>query len=301
MYVHTVSASIHSPSFSLTCYQRYVVHDGALLRSVSRFTPFTKRDGNYHRSSHFTNDLKSNKGPLKSSNIYSSLDWFQKWIDSASLDSPDLVKEVRRQMRAQVIIILYALLRPKLKDYKGPSMLPPNVHVLQPTCFDFLLDHKKKLWFLGTKVGSDCFITFGGNSFRPQWKNELMKKLTDNIIKLGEELMWRKVAKEPVSTMSFYTDTGLDVLIDETFPDWDFAKEIKDHLEGNVIRQVPPERRDTDPEDSEEEAEVDGEGEGEVEAEADDAPAGPEMAQPDHLDIEAAGEEASSSAGAGTG
>lgn len=232
------------------------VHDGALYRSVSKFTPFTRRDGNYHRSSHFTNDQKSHgKGPLKSSNLYSSLDIFQDWLTENKLEKSDFVLKLRRQIRAMVIIALYALLRPKVKGYKGPPTLPPNVIVMQPVCFDFLLDRKKKVWFLGANTGSHCYVNIGGPSFRPPWKQELMTQMTDNALQLAQEILWRKVNKLPISSMSFITQTGLDFLVDETFPDWDYAREIQDHLEGNLIRQVDPKKRSQDHADTSSETE----------------------------------------------
>jgi len=174
---------------------------------------------------------------------------------------------VRSKLKALVIYALYALMRPKIKTYANNAAMPNDVAVVQQACFDFLLDKNKHIWYLGSNTGSHCFLNMGGSSYRPPWKEKLKKDITDRSLKLAEEILWRKSTNKPISTMSFFSQMEMDVLIDETFPDWNYVQEINDHLAGKRVGQdrSPPEEGEHDEHEDEEGDEGD-----ETDAEGDD-------------------------------
>ena len=115
--------------------------------------------------------------------------------------------------------------------------LPSNAAAVQTHCFDFLLDTKKQIHLIAVSTGLHCFINMGGSSYRPSWKVKLQEALSDNTAALSEEILWRRLNNKPISTMRFFTQTGMTVLIDETFPDWDLTKEINAHMDGVQVAQ----------------------------------------------------------------
>mmetsp|Transcript_3593 Transcript_3593/g.11094 ORF Transcript_3593/g.11094 Transcript_3593/m.11094 type:complete len:198 (-) Transcript_3593:1097-1690(-) len=150
-------------------------------------------------------------------------------------------------MKARMIYALYAILKRQRASDDDPAAaeeapersesLVNNAAVVQTTCFDFLLDDKKKLYLITVATAQHCFINMGGNSFKPAWKTKMQEALSDSTAKLSEEMLWRRMNNKPVSSMKFFTQTDMTVLIDETFPDWDLTKEINAHVEGVQVEQ----------------------------------------------------------------
>lgn len=247
-------------------------HDGALLRSVAPYSAFVKRDAHYKREAHFTNDQSKHKGTLRSSSLYASLGQFQHWLNSQQKESKTFIKDsLRPRIKARMIYALYAMMRPppsasasegdSAKDsdlYGGMGMgagmgnddldnnealpkklgkLPKEVAVVQPVCFDFLLQEGgDKLWLLGAHTTAACMVNLGGDSFKPQWKVSLQTALADKLVELGEEMLWRKVSDKPLDSLpDLVTDLPLDVLIDETLPGFDPVEEMKWYAQGGHV------------------------------------------------------------------
>lgn len=90
-------------------------HDGAILRSMPKYIPFTKRDGAYKRAAHFTNAQSTHKGTLRSSSLYASLSQFQHWLNTKNKETPNFVKEsLRPRIKLRMMYALYAMLRPPI-------------------------------------------------------------------------------------------------------------------------------------------------------------------------------------------
>mmetsp|Transcript_7473 Transcript_7473/g.13001 ORF Transcript_7473/g.13001 Transcript_7473/m.13001 type:complete len:764 (+) Transcript_7473:271-2562(+) len=222
-------------------------HDGAVFRSMVKYVPFTRTDSDYKKAAHITSEQKSSgskKLVLKSSELYMSFNSLQKELTQLGRGiAGDYVSKVLRpQMKARMIYALYAILNRKHtteEDSEQPETvaLPRTTSVVQTGCFDFLLDDNMKLHLLTVATGSHCFINMGGSSFRPAWKAKLQENVSDNTAKLAEEMLWRRIYQKPMSSMRFFTKTGMTVLIDETFPDWDVTTEINNHMAGIQVEQ----------------------------------------------------------------
>jgi len=228
-------------------------HDGALLRSMPPYSPFTKRDGSYKRAAHFTNAQSTHKGTLRSSSLYATFGQFQQWLDKQHKESPTFVRDsLRPRLKARMIYALYAMMRPTSGTadlgedetaeggpadlVKKSAKLPPDVVVVQPICFDFLLDADSKLWLLGVQTTGTCAVNLGGDSFRPPWKIAMQTALADRLVDLGEEMIWRKVSGVKLDSLAnLHTDVQLDVLIDETLPGWSHVDEIKWLVHGGHV------------------------------------------------------------------
>jgi len=235
-------------------------HDGAVLRSVVPYSPFTKRDAHYKRAAHFTNDQSTHKGTLRSSSLYASLGQFQHWLNTQNMETPTFVRDwLRPQIKARMIYALYAMMRPAprtkadMEDddesdsgalgaesteiVKKQVKLPNDVAVVQPVCFDFLLQEgKARLWMLGAHANGACAVNLGGDSFRPPWKVAMQTALADRLVDLGEEMLWRKVANVKLEKLTdLITDMPLDVLIDESLPGWSYTDEINWYLKGGHV------------------------------------------------------------------
>jgi len=228
-------------------------HDGALLRSMPPYSPFTKRDGSYKRAAHFTNAQSTHKGTLRSSALYATLGQFQQWLDKQHKETPTFVRDsLRPRLKARMIYALYAMMRPTSgtadlgedeSSEGGPAdlvkkspKLPPDVVVVQPICFDFLLDAENQLWLLGAQTTGTCAVNLGGDSFRPPWKIAMQTALADRLVDLGEEMIWRRVAGVKLdSLVNLHTDVQLDALIDETLPGWSHVEEIKWLVNGGHV------------------------------------------------------------------
>jgi hypothetical protein len=242
-------------------------HDGALLRSIPPYTPFIKRDGTYKRAAHFTNAQSTHKGTLRSSELYASLAQFQLWLNKNGKESPTYVRDnLRPRLKARMMFALYAMMRgpeggteqadetettdldsedefsldPKADSgpqVKKPAKIPNDVAVVQPVCFDFLLDADNKLWLLGVQTTGTCAVNLGGDAFRPAWKVAMQTALADRLVDLGEEMLWRKIAGVKLnSAAEIFTDIGMDVLIDETLPGWSTPDELKFYANGGHIK-----------------------------------------------------------------
>ena len=247
-------------------------HDGALLRSVVPYSPFTKRDAHYKRAGHFTNDQSTHKGTLRSSSLYASLGQFQHWLNAQHKETPTFVRDsLRPRIKARMIYALYAMMRPSPRTQademdeedeggggdaslvasgKGepevirkqtPQKIPADVAIVQPVCFDFLLQEGgHNLWLLGAHTTGACAVNLGGDSFRPPWKVAMQTALADKLVELSEEMLWRKVANVKLSSITdLFTDVPLDVLIDETLPGWSYIDEINWHLGGGHVDGGP--------------------------------------------------------------
>ena len=240
-------------------------HDGAILRSVVPYSPFVKRDAHYKRAAHFTNDQSTHKGTLRSSSLYASLGQFQHWLNSQKKESPTYVRDVLRpRIKARMIYALYAMMRPSPRtkaemddDEEGAGggdglagedpnteglvkkqvKLPNDVAVVQPVCFDFLLQEGgTHLWMLGAHANGACAVNLGGDSFKPPWKVAMQTALADRVVDLGEEMLWRKVANVKLEKLTdLITDMPLDVLIDETLPGWNYVEEVNWYLGGGHV------------------------------------------------------------------
>mmetsp|Transcript_36820 Transcript_36820/g.59562 ORF Transcript_36820/g.59562 Transcript_36820/m.59562 type:complete len:751 (+) Transcript_36820:273-2525(+) len=218
--------------------------DGAVFRSIIKYQPFTIHDSDYKKAAHITSEQKgAHKGPLKSSALYTSFSSLQRYLTAAGNDPTYVNSVLRPQMKARMLYALYAVTKnknredPDKEDSIREETLPNSAAVVQTSCFDFLLDENKKLWLITVGTGSHCFVNMGGSSFRPNWKAKLQEKLSENSAKLGEEVLWRRMNKKPISTMNFFTQTGMTVLIDETFPDWNVTEEINAHVDGVQVAQ----------------------------------------------------------------
>jgi hypothetical protein len=216
--------------------------EGALYRSMETYVPFVKRDASYKRATHFTNAQSSHKGSaLRSSALYSSLGQFQKWLTETGKEKPDFVRTVLQpQMKARMMYAVKALLHPAQGssaelDGHTPgkrSALPLDSAALQQISFDFLLDSSKNVWLLGVNTGVNSYVNFGGEGFKPRWKTSLQESFTGKFVDLAEEILWRKLNKKPISTLKFFTDTKLKVLIDESIPGWDTVDRVLKCLQG---------------------------------------------------------------------
>lgn len=239
-------------------------HDGAILRSVVPYSPFTKRDGHYKRAAHFTNDQSTHKGTLRSSELYASLGQFQHWLNTQHKETPTFVRDsLRPRIKARMIYALYAMMRPaprtkaEMDDedeneqstsggvrtgeteglVKKQIKLPNDVAVVQPICFDFLLQEgAQNLYMLGAHANGACAVNLGGDSFRPPWKVAMQTALSDRLVDLGEEMLWRKVANVKLEKLTdLITDLPLDVLIDESLPGWSYIDEVNWYLSGGHV------------------------------------------------------------------
>jgi len=220
--------------------------DGAVMRSLVKYTRFTTLNGDYKKAAHITSEQKgASKGPLKSSELYMHFRTLQRELVKMGFADDYLEKDLRPQMRARMIHALYAIKnRQRGEDEDEEESVTPEGKedpklsvVVQTICFDFLLDVKKKLWMINLGTGSHCFVNMGGSSFRPSWKARLQEQIGNNAALLAEELLWRKKNKKVISSMAFFTDTGMVPLIDETFPDWNVKEEIHAHMDGKTIAQ----------------------------------------------------------------
>jgi len=119
---------------------------------------------------------------------------------------------------------------------KSPK-LPNDVAVVQPVCFDFLLQEGgQSLWMLGAHANGACMVNLGGDTFRPAWKVAMQTALADRLVDLGEEMLWRNVANVKLSQLTdLITDMPLDVLIDESLPGWSYTDEINWYLSGGYV------------------------------------------------------------------
>jgi len=224
-------------------------HDGAVFRSIVKYKPFARHDSDYKKAAHITSEQKSaQKKVLKSSELYTSFNSLQNYLKREQVVDDNYVNKVLRpQMKARMIYALYAILKRQRASDDDPAAaeeapersesLVNNAAVVQTTCFDFLLDDKKKLYLITVATAQHCFINMGGNSFKPAWKTKMQEALSDSTAKLSEEMLWRRMNNKPVSSMKFFTQTDMTVLIDETFPDWDLTKEINAHVEGVQVEQ----------------------------------------------------------------
>lgn len=223
-------------------------HDGPILRSIIKYKPFERHDADYKKAAHITSEQKSaQKKILKSSELYGSFNSLQTYLQANhGVDEKYVNKVLRPQLKARMIYSLYSILKRQRtaedateedtsrdNDYK----LISTAAVVQTSCFDFLLDSNKKIWLLNIASGSHCFINMGGSSFRPAWKVKMQEALSENTVKLSEEMLWRRMNRKPISSMRFFTKTGMTVLIDETFPDWDVTTEINQHMDGVQVEQ----------------------------------------------------------------
>jgi len=219
-------------------------NDGAIYRSIVKYTPFTRHDSDYKKAAHITSEQKSaSKKVLKSSELYMSFGTLQRYLAEAFNEADYVDRVLRPHMKAKMIHALYAIMRRQRsidQDDSGgdrAESLPVSTAVVQEACFDFLLDENKKLWLITVGTGSHCFVNMGGSSFRPSWKSRMQTELSENTAQLAEEMLWRRQSKKPISSMSIFTRTKMTVLIDETFPDWDVTKEINDHMMGIQVAQ----------------------------------------------------------------
>ncbi|GBG28124.1 Inactive polyglycylase TTLL10 [Hondaea fermentalgiana] len=221
--------------------------DGAVLRSVIKYQPFSRHDSDYKKAAHITSEQKSaNKKLLKSSELYMSFNSLQTYLTEMGNDSNYVNTVLRPHMKARMIYALYAIMRRQRgseeegadEDPNGrASTLPRSTAAVQEACFDFILDESKKLWLITVGTGSHCFVTMGGSSFRPTWKSKLQRAVSENTAQLAEEMLWRRQNDLPISSMQFFTHPDMTVLIDETFPDWDVTKEINNHVDGIQVEQ----------------------------------------------------------------
>lgn len=220
--------------------------DGAGLRSVIKYQPFSRHDSDYKKAAHITSEQKTaNKKVLKSSELYMSFHSLQTYLTEAGNDPNYVTKVLRPHMKARMIYALHAIIQRQRggedeteeEQIDRAQSLPRSTAIVQEACFDFLLDESKKLWLITVGTGSHCFVTMGGSSFRPSWKGKLQNALSESTAQLAEEMLWRRSNDMPISSMDFYTQTGMTVLIDETFPDWDVTKEINNHMDGIQVAQ----------------------------------------------------------------
>ena len=203
--------------------------DGYIMRSVTTYTPFKKRDSSYRKSAYFTNlQSGASKSSLRSSNLYASLRDFQRFLNEANQETSDFVDGwLRPKLKARMVYALRALTRiPKGMDFealKMPVKLPTNVGVVQSVCFDFLLSDTKHIWMLGMST-SQCTVNVGGDSFRPSWKVDLQDSVSKRIIDFNEEMLWRRQNQKPISSAFFFTDLNMPLLVDETRPGYLFSE-----------------------------------------------------------------------------
>ena len=207
-------------------------HDGYLMRSVTPYTPFKKRDSSYRKSAYFTNQQSGvKKSLLRSSNLYASMEDFQEYLNENSLETPGFVDEwLRPKIKARMVYTLSAMTNiiKDTVDYealKRPSKLPPNIGVVQAVCFDFIVSDTKHVWMVGAST-SQCNVNVGGDNFRPSWKVRLRDTVAKGMIHLNEEILWRRSSGKPVSSAFFFTDLGANLLVDETRPGYLFSETV---------------------------------------------------------------------------